>query len=261
MKNKKKTGIILAAGLGTRLREAQSAHPAKPLVPINDLALLLRTIHSHEVAERDCVVIVLGWQAESVKRYVLSEYKGSVDLKFVVNKHFHLQNGLSALCARPFMDDVFILTMADHILDDHIMQLAGRHQPIDSGATLCVDYKIDSIFDIDDATKVYAEGNLIKHIGKVLDTYNCIDTGVFIGTDGLMEAISKVYRENGDASLSEGVQLLSGSGKMGILDIEDAFWQDVDTPEMLAHAEKYLSSVENIPPVAGTPESENKIKV
>jgi len=241
---KLKTGIILAAGLGTRLQGPQISHSAKPLVPINDLALLLRTIHSHEVAECDGVVIVLGWQAESVKSYVLSEYKGPLELTFALNKNFHLQNGLSVLSARPFVKDGFILTMADHILDDHIMRMARDHQPVEGGATLAVDYKVDTIFDIDDATKVYAEGNRIKDIGKTLEVYNCIDTGVFIGTDGLMAAIEGVAREKGDASLSEGVQVLADSGKMGILDIKDLFWQDVDTPEMLAHAEKYLSSIE-----------------
>jgi choline kinase len=196
------------------------------------------------VAECDGVVIVVGWQAEAVKEYVRSEYSGPLSLTFAMNENFNLQNGLSVLCARPYVRDGFLLTMADHILDDEIMRSAKNHQPVEGGATLAVDYKIDSIFDLDDATKVYAEGNRIREIGKTLEVYNCIDTGVFIGTDGLMAAIAAVYREKGDASLSEGVQLLADSGKMGILDIKDAFWQDVDTPEMLAHAQKYLSSTE-----------------
>ena len=102
------------------------------------------------------------------------------------------------------------------------------------------DYKLDTIFDIDDATKVMAEDSRIIKIGKKLPQYNCIDTGVFIGTDGLMEAINSVYVQKGDASLSEGVQLLANQGLMDILDIKDAFWQDVDNMDMLLHAEKLL---------------------
>ncbi len=237
----KRTGVILAAGMGMRLRDhSKDNSGAKPLVPVGDLELLLRTIHSHEKAARERVIIVTGWQAEYVENEISTRYAGPVELCFAYNGNYRLKNGISVLCARPLVKGDFILTMADHVLDDRIMELVKGHTPQADGATLCVDYKIDTIFDIDDATKVVEEKGRISKIGKEIDGYNCIDTGVFIGTDGLFQAIDRIYRQNGDASLSEGVQILADSGKMAALDIVDAFWQDVDTPEMLAHAEKLL---------------------
>ena len=91
-----------------------------------------------------------------------------------------------------------------------------------------------------DATKVFEENGLVRQIGKDLKNFNCVDTGVFIGTEGLMRALAYVYDQKGDASLSEGVQLLAQTGRMEVLDIKGAFWQDVDTPEMMAHAETLL---------------------
>jgi choline kinase len=144
------------------------------------------------------------------------------------------------LCARAHVNDEFLLTMADHILDDRIMEMIQNHKPPEGGATLCVDYKVNTIFDIDDATKVFEQGGWIKKIGKEIKDYNCIDTGVFIGTAGLFDAINQIYQTNGDASLTDGVQVLASAGKMEALDIKQAYWQDVDTPEMLEYAEALL---------------------
>jgi choline kinase len=236
MKKKSRIGVILAAGLGSRLYTFDS----KPLIHVNNMELLLRTIFSLELAECISIVIVLGWNAKKIKEYISSKYRGAIELKYVFNPDYKLQNGISVLCAKPFIKNDIILTMADHILDYKIMELVKNHTPPDNGATLCVDYKLETIFDMDDATKVYAEDNLVKDIGKKIKKFNCIDTGVFIGTSGLLDAIEEVFKKNGDASLSEGVQLLASKGKMEALDIGDCFWQDVDTPEMLKHAEKLL---------------------
>jgi choline kinase len=148
---------------------------------------------------------------------------------------------VSVLAARPHLDrSPFLLTMADHVLGDTLMEKARHHRPPEHGATLLVDYKLDAIFDMADATKVRVENGRPRAIGKTLDDYNCVDTGVFVATDGLMEALSAVYAAKGDAALSDGIQRLMGEGRMQTLDIGSGFWQDVDTPEMLTHAEEML---------------------
>ncbi|MFC1862373.1 sugar phosphate nucleotidyltransferase [Thermodesulfobacteriota bacterium] len=235
-----KAGIILAAGFGSRLNGMDKSALVKPLVSVDGYSLLLRTIRSLVLAGCSRVVIVLGYEAKSVEAFILSHYKGPADLIFTFNERYQLQNGISVLCARPFVGKEFLITMADHILDDAIMCYVRKHRPPIGGATLCVDYKLDTIFDINDATKVFEQHGLIQDIGKKIDYYNCIDIGVFIGTSGLFNAIDQIYQEKGDASLSDGVQVLADEGKMETLDIQQAYWQDVDTPEMLEHAKELL---------------------
>lgn len=238
-----RTGVILAAGLGSRIQEdLNDSQLIKPLTSVDGLILLLRTLHSLEKAGCRKIVIVLGYRAEKIKVYIKEHYPGRSKIQFALNNQYHLQNGLSVLCARPHVGEEFILTMADHILDDKIMSLIQSHKPPKGGATLCVDYKLGTIFDMDDATKVHSKGSYISKIGKKLTVYNCIDTGVFVGTEGLFEAIDHVYKEKGDASLSEGVQLLADKKSMIALDIKDAYWQDVDNYEMLSHAENLLKA-------------------
>lgn len=235
-----KPGIILAAGLGTRLNGLEMKPRVKPFAPIDGTPLLIRTIRNLEIAGSRDIVVVLGWQAQIFAEQVGLHYEGPARIQYIFNRHYELQNGVSVLCAKPFVKKEFILTMADHVFDEEVLHLVRRHQPPDGGATLCVDYKLDSIFDMEDATKVLEKDGHVQAIGKSLTTYNCIDTGIFIGTDGLMDAIEKIYDQNGDASLSKGVERLAQTGRMETLDIKGAFWQDVDTPEMLAHAETLL---------------------
>jgi choline kinase len=236
-----RTGIILAAGFGSRLQGVSDETSLKPLTPVAGRPLIFRTIESLGKAGCSKVVIVLGHGADDIESSVLEAYDGETELIFTVNPKYELQNGLSVLAAREFVDGEFVLTMADHVFGESVMETAAAHTPVANGATLLVDYKLDTIFDMDDATKVYAENDRIVRIGKQITDYNCVDTGIFVGTDGLMEAIDEVFQVKGDSSLSDGVQALSARGVMRVLDIGDGFWQDVDTPEMLAHADRMLA--------------------
>ncbi len=235
-------GVVLAAGLGSRLARPGEETSAKPLLEVFGVPLLLRTLGSLELAGCAEVVVVLGSAADRVRQVVEGGYRGPLALHFVLNPDYRLSNGISVLCARERVAGrEFVLTMADHVLDDPIMHLVRAHRPAAGGATLCVDYKVDEVFDLDDATKVLAEEGHIRAIGKQLETYNCIDTGVFVCTEGLMAALAAVRAEAGDASLSDGIQRLAAAGLMQALDVGDAFWQDVDTPEMMTHAEQVLA--------------------
>jgi 1L-myo-inositol 1-phosphate cytidylyltransferase len=238
--DKLRTGVILAAGLGSRLGNG-GGPVIKPLARVEHASLLARVLQSLEVAGCSRAVIVLGYAAEQVRSAIAESYRGPLELIFAVNERYLLKNGVSVLCARRYVGNEFVLTMADHILDDAILRKVRDHHPPAAGATLCVDYKVDQVFDLDDATKVLEEGGKIRQISKSLTNYNCVDTGVFLCTPALMDALEAVLAEKGDASLSEGVSRLAAAGTMTVLDIGDAFWQDVDTPEMLAHAEEMLS--------------------
>lgn len=236
-----KTGIVLAAGYGSRLAGSSDATDLKPITPVGGVPLVIRAIQSLETAGCSSIVVVLGFEPEQIEQTIRDGYAGPSTIEFVHNPRFDLANGVSVLAAARHLGNEFILLMADHIIDDGTMERASLHTPIPGGATLLVDYKLKSIFDMDDATKVQEADGLVAKIGKDLKNFNCVDTGVFVCTSGLLEALQLVLEKAGDASITEGVRLLSRKGVMQTLNIGDGFWQDVDTPEMLAHAEKLLA--------------------
>jgi 1L-myo-inositol 1-phosphate cytidylyltransferase len=235
-------GIVLAAGLGSRLGAATGPTKLKPLLQVDGEALIVRVLKGMERMGCRKLIVVVGFGAEELKAELRAHYRGQASLEFVTNRDFRKSNGLSVLAAREALrgHGSFILSMSDHLLGDSLMQLAAQHRPLHGGAALLVDYRIDQVFDLDDATKVVAEGPRLLKIGKQLSEYNCIDTGLFVGTRGLVDALQEIMNERGDASLSEGVARLAATEKMEVLDIGDGFWADIDTPEMLADAEQKL---------------------
>ena len=58
-----------------------------------------------------------------------------------------------------------------------------------------------------------------------------------IDPDKLEKDLERAKR-NDDCSLADAVRLMAHDGKVRKIDIGDAWWQDVDTPEMLRQAEK-----------------------
>ena len=235
-----RTGLILAAGYGSRLEGVSAVTEFKPLTPVAGKPLIFRTINSLEKAGCNKIVIVLCHGHKEIEDAILNSYSGSTPLVFVFNEKFHLSNGVSVLAASEHLSDVFVMTMADHILGDQLMKIAGSFTPEKSCAALLVDYKLDTIFDMDDATKVMSHDGKIASIGKQISTFNCVDTGVFVCTKGLLDSLQNHFKNNGDTSISEGVQDLAKENKMFTIDVKDGFWQDVDTPEMLEYAEKVL---------------------
>jgi len=92
--------------------------------------------------------------------------------------------------------------------------------------------------------KVQTCGDRITDIGKNLRHYDAIDTGLFRLSRGnlrLSRAGEVRQTAGANCSLADAVQLMAGDNNVRAIDIGDAWWQDVDTPQMLKYAERQMS--------------------
>jgi choline kinase len=125
--------------------------------------------------------------------------------------------------------------MEDNIFEPDTAR-ALLKQPLAPGEViLAVDPNIDRIFDLDDATKVRRNANYIVDIGKEIVHYDALDTGMFLCSPALFDRLESATLD-GNCSLSDGMRQLAGEQRLRALEIGDAQWQDVDTPEALAYA-------------------------
>jgi histidinol-phosphate aminotransferase len=227
--------IILAAGTGSRL-VANESYP-KPLKQVSGVALLvrvLRTLQSEGIRE---AVVIVGYRGEAIKTALLAEPSLGLTLHFVDNAAYDRKNGVSLLAAKAFVDQECILSMADHLYSPEVVRRLRSFDAPAGACTLGIDYDIERVFDLDDATKVRMGGGKIVDIGKDIADYNAIDTGVFRIGPSLIAELDRIYQGAGDVSLSDGVRALAQRGKFLGCDVGDARWIDVDTPEAFARAE------------------------
>jgi 1L-myo-inositol 1-phosphate cytidylyltransferase len=223
------------AGTGSRLRGSTDTI-AKPLIPIAGRPLISYAIDSFDKAGVKTLHAVVGPNGEELAAAVAPLLPSRMQFCPISNPNWQKQNGVSLLTAAGKVRSPFFLAMGDHLFESRILDQLIAHANL-SRLNLAIDRKIDSIFDLDDAMKVQTQDGLIVAIGKKLDNYNAIDTGVFLCPEILFEYLRGALKE-GDCSLADGVRLMAADGKALAVDIGEAWWQDVDTPEMLARAEQ-----------------------
>ena len=226
---------ILAAGNGTRLRSVSGGLP-KPLVPFRGKPILEHVMGRAHEAGIERFVIVVGYRSDLIRRWLDSRWLANLSVTWVENPDYHKQNGISVLKAKDEIHENFMLLMADHLFDTETAEVM-LEQPLAPGeAVLAVDPNVDGVFDLEDATKVRREGDRIVDIGKEIADYDALDTGMFLCSPVLFERLESAMK-NGNCSLSDGMMQLARERRLRGLEIGDARWQDLDTPEALAYAE------------------------
>ena len=228
------TAVILAAGMGSRLR---GTTPYKPLCPVAGLALIDHALIGLAAAGIERAVVVLGYGAAEIVTH-LAGRRQQLAVATVLTDPVR-PNGVSALAARPWLaGGEALLVMCDHLVDPALYARLARAGAGD-GLRLGIDRRLGHRWvDPLDVTCVATAGDRITAIGKGLQPHDCYDTGVFAVGPRLFEALAPLA----DPSLTEGVRALIASGGARTVDCSDLDWIDVDDAAALRHAEGWLAA-------------------
>jgi 1L-myo-inositol 1-phosphate cytidylyltransferase len=229
-------GLIVAAGQGTRLREIA---PSKPLAKVRGRPLIEHVIFSALAGGVDEFVVVTGYEGARVGAFLRRlSMRTNIPIRTVFNPDWTLANGHSVTAAAPWLNDVFVLMMSDHLFDAPLLTdlLATPAPP--GGVVLAVDRRLDNpLVDLEDVTRVATDAlGAITDIGKLIARYDAFDTGVFLATKGLVDAIDEAVAAGGAGGISSGMSRLAARGLATTFDIGERFWLDVDDAVAFEHA-------------------------
>lgn len=152
-------GVILAAGIGSRLRPLTSNKP-KSLVKVNGKEIIKYQIESYIKAGIKKLIIIVGYEEQKLRSYLSNITK--VDIKIIVNKDYESTNNMYSLylAKEHLLGKNFILNNADLVIDTEIVSII-----LNDKNTSCI--AVDENFFDEESMKVEIFDNgLISNISK-----------------------------------------------------------------------------------------------
>jgi NDP-sugar pyrophosphorylase family protein len=240
--------MILAAGLGTRLRPLTNDRP-KALVEIAGHTLLEITIaRLKQFGVREIIVNVHHF-ADKMVEYLKS--KNNFGIRIEVSREdvlldtggglkkaawFFLENGPNA--------SPFIVHNVDVISDIDLAQLVAHNEQSQALATLAVQQRETSRYLLFDEQmqlcgRRYVKGNKTEIARPTQQRQELAFTGIHVVSPRLLERID----EEGVFSVIQTYLRLAGTGEKIIGSrVDGAYWRDLGKPENVAKAAQELSN-------------------
>lgn len=232
--------LVLAAGNGDRFKSASGT--SKLLQSVFGQTLIIRTLETARAAGITAFEVVIGYQAADVRAAIERYQPAGTAIRFIHNPEWRLENGVSALAARTHCTrGRFALLMGDHLFEAHVLARALSTPVADGESLLAVDSRPADPHIAAEATRVRMTAGYIDAIGKEIEPYDALDTGLFVCDPNLFVALERSCAD-GDTTLSGGIRRLAAARLMRAVDIGDARWWDIDTVADLETAEALLGA-------------------
>ena len=228
-----RVGVVLAAGRSVRLRRLTGGR-SKLLLRLGGMALVERAVRTLLASGLERVVVVVGYQGDSVSQAVAGIDPGRVEV--VRAEDWESGNGASLGAVEPAVagEPLFALLCSDHVFGEGALD--GL---VEAGApAVLVDEEPDRAA-WEEGTRVHVQGPWALAFGKDLDDPG-IDCGAFVLPQEIFTSRREAARA-GDHSLAGAVTRLAEARPMLAEPIpEGTWWQDVDTPHDLRLARRAL---------------------
>lgn len=224
--------MVLAAGIGSRI--AGIARGAKFALRVAGRPLIHYPVLSLASAGVERVIIVTRGAALSVLRKLLEELEGVVEIEYCVNNKWRRENGYSLYVASKCLKDrEFYVSMSDHVYPSgvarRLLEAAVEHR--DAVAIVAGDREPRYV-DVDEATRILADGVYVRSIGKRLEHWTHIDAGVFVMRREIFEVGRRLAVSRERFGISDLLNEAIGQGyRVVVADITGLPWAEVDTPE------------------------------
>ncbi len=239
--------VICAAGRGSRLKMLQGKVP-KPLLKVNGKMLIERVMEAVAIEMVKTIVIVVGYQAELIKKAIGYEYKGK-KIVYAFNENYDTSGNMSSLwAARDHFNDDTIFTVSDIIINkENVKKILES----DVNAGMLVDISAEAIRR-DDVLKISIDGNKITKVRKKMnqEEINAAACGFYKLKKGAAKKFIKIIEDHFDKGETDLPFNIPVEELCGIEDVvpvasDGSFCMDIDTDEDFEFVDSLLKKMES----------------
>ncbi|MGF1907360.1 sugar phosphate nucleotidyltransferase [Aliivibrio salmonicida] len=243
--NNKLKAIILAAGVGSRIRPLTDNCP-KSLLKIGDYTILEMMVSNIVKCGIDEIVFILGYLENDIKEFMNNNFP-DLNVHFVTNEYYAETNtGYSLMLAEELVkDSSFIKFDADVVFDVEILKNLIES---DYDNCLCVDKNIN--LDAEEIKIIVNEKNHVLKASKDVNPKDAI--GESIGIEKISHETAKVLflelnemmknKKNHQEYYEAGYErLIENNVIFNTLDITGLKWIEIDTLDDFAAAENIFN--------------------
>ena len=229
--------VILAAGLGTRLRPLTYKIP-KPLIPILGKPFLTYVLNGFRQAGYNDFIIVAHYKIEQINDFVKNYAKENSCKIEVIDQGEPLGTGHAVLAAKEKINENFIVAMSDNLfspkdlakfrISDSFNYIGAlKHENPEKYGNL--------LFERD-----FLKAIVEKPSKKVSDFINA---GIYKFTPEIFSILEKIEKSpRGEYELTDAITQLCAAKKVKIIYLED-YWLDLGKLEDIPKIEAFLSSL------------------
>lgn len=231
-----KSAMVLAAGLGTRLRPVTD-HLPKPLVEVAGQTLLDHAVDRLAAAGVERVIVNLHYKGEIIAAQLARRSRPRIELS---REETLLETGGGVKHALPLLGDSFFVVNGDIIwldgLTPALARLAGAFKPRKMDAVLLLQRTVTAIgyegrgdYFLDPAGTPRRRGE--REIAPyIFAGIQILHRRLFEGTDDTVFSLKRLYDRAEDA------------GRLAAI-VHDGEWFHVGTPEGLEHTRARLAEL------------------
>jgi CDP-L-myo-inositol myo-inositolphosphotransferase len=211
------TAVIVAAGQGTRLRAG-----CKPLAVVGGVTLLERALATATAAGIRRHVVVVGSLDGPVASFCR---RRRPDVEVVLAPDHARGNGATVVAGLAHAGGRCLVMMVDHLQEPATLR---RVLDADGELVFAVDSRAAYV-DPDDATLVRRDHGAVVEIDKRLASFDAIEAGLAAcSAEPLVELAATL---DGDLEFNRlKAAWLDAGHRIDTVDIDGAFWADIDTP-------------------------------
>lgn len=235
--------LILAAGLGTRLRPLTDRTP-KPLIEVAGVAMLERVARRLVAAGCERIVINVHHHADAIEHFVRDRDGFGVEVRFSREEGdapLETGGGVQQAANHLSLDAPFLVHNSDVLTDLDLGDLYRAHDAASLATLVVGDHETRSPLLVDDRGMLgvrYPSGEARTAREPAGDVKEL----AFCGISVVDPELPSLMTETGAFSIIPVyLRLIRDGHRVAVQDLDGAQWIDIGTHERLARAERLLS--------------------